>query len=380
MAKTAIFPRSERRGFSHANELTNCGESDSKTLQALDKNVTKNPAGLAKMAWPGSRLAKMDSPDFLHKDAETSLSEHFMAAGALCSLLTNSEQVLEAARDSFLPAMPSARPVDFSMRFWVDDTRPSRPPWPKPYVRGLDHLIFAGFDEDSSMLANLRERHVIGRFSLGMAADRAYYKHVVFPMLLTIVGATVGIAELHAACVVNDQHGILLAGPSGAGKSTLALAFAQCGFRFISDDRTFCFVQNDEVQVFGFPTQIKLRSESVYWFPELRTLENLPGRSRNADIWFEPERLGGVRRRRRGRATSLIFLDQTEAQGFRFSAMPAEEALSRLTSELIPESAEGIANRLETMKRVADLPCWLLRYGGKPLPIAQEICAHITKS
>jgi hypothetical protein len=352
----------------------------SKSLQAIDKNVTRIPCDLAKIAWLRIKLAKMHSPDFLHKDAETGLCEHFMAAGALCRLVTNSEQILEAARDSFLPAMPSAGAIDFSVRFWVDDTRPSRLPWPKPYVRGLDHLIFAGFDEDSSMLANLRKRHVIGRFSQGMAADQAYYKHVVFPMLLTIVSASIGIAELHAACVVSKQHGILLAGPSGSGKSTLALALAQCGFGFISDDRTFCCVQNDEVRVFGLTTQLKLRSESIRWFPELQTSESIPIRSDDADIWFEPEHLSGVRRCRHGRATSLIFLERMDAPEFRLSPMPEAEALNRLTSELMPESPEGIVKRSETMKRVVELPCWLLHYGGKPDQIAQKICAHIGKS
>ena len=39
----------------------------------------------------------MQPPDFLHKDAETKLCEHFIAADAVCSLSTNSQQVLDAA-------------------------------------------------------------------------------------------------------------------------------------------------------------------------------------------------------------------------------------------------------------------------------------------
>jgi hypothetical protein len=60
--------------------------------------------------------------------------------------------------------------------------------------------------------------------------------------------------------------------------------------------------------------------------------------------------------------------------------MPEAEALNRLISELMPESPEGIVKRSETMKRVVELPCWLLHYGGKPDQIAQKICAHIGKS
>ena len=319
----------------------------------------------------------MHAPDFLHKDAETNLCEHYIAGGALCKLLTNSEQMLEAASETFLSVRKPARPVDFSVRFWVDDPRQSRHPWPKPYVRGLDHLIFAAFDEDSSMLANLRKRHVIGRFSERMAADRAYYKHVVFPMLLSIVGATVGVAELHSACVVKDEVGVLLAGPSGAGKSTLALALAQHGFGFVSDDRTFCSLQNDQVQVWGLPTLLKLRSEAVGWFPELQNSVTTSVHEGDVDSWFEPEHLAGVIRRRHGRATSLIFLERRGTAKLAWAPVPPAEALTHLNQEMMTELPETITRRSEIVKKIAKLPSWRLQYGGEPQEVARQICAHI---
>ena len=321
----------------------------------------------------------MRSPDFLHIDAETSLCEHYSAAGTICSLQTNSEQVLEAARQTFAQINRPDRAADLSMRFWVDDTRQSQPPWPRPYVRGLDHLIFAAFDEDSSILANLRKRHVIGRFSERMAGDRAYYRHVVFPMLMTIVSASIGVAELHAACVVNADHGLLLAGPSGCGKSTLALALAQCGFGFVSDDRTFCFLQEDQVRVWSAPTRLKLRPESARWFSAIQS-STARRDGANGDLWLEPEQLAGVTRRREGRATSLLFLERGDAPEFRLSPLSSSDALDRLNAEMMTELPESAAKRWHTLKRVAELPCWLLQYGGDPHQIARQIAAHIARS
>ena len=74
----------------------------------------------------------MSPRDFLHKDAETPLYERYMVAGVVCSLSTNSEQVLEAARESFLPFALPAVSVDFSVRFWVDDADRAQSPWPSP--------------------------------------------------------------------------------------------------------------------------------------------------------------------------------------------------------------------------------------------------------
>jgi hypothetical protein len=270
------------------------------------------------------------------------------------------------------------RAIDFSMRFWVDDRNRGEPPWTKPYVRGLNHLVFAGFSEDCSVLANLRTRHVNGRFSPQMAQDRAYYKTVIFPMLLTIVSATVGVAELHCACVAHDQGGLLLAGPSGAGKSTLALALSQSGLGFVSDDRTFCSLENDDVHIWGLPTRLKLRKDAVSWFPEIQSSTMLS--VRNGNVWLDPEGLSGVRRIRRGRATSLIFLERNDAFDFCLSPMSSAEALIRLTRELTAESPEATAKRSQILKKIVELPCWLLRYGGQPQKVAQQLLSHLAGS
>jgi hypothetical protein len=323
----------------------------------------------------------MGSRDFLRKAAVTQLCEHYTVAGAVCSLSTNSEQVLEAARTSFLSVEQLPGPVDFSMRFWVDDADRSQPPWPKPYVRGLHSLVFAGFDEGSSMLTDLRTRRVIGRFSAGMAADLAYWQSVIFPMLLTIVSASIGIAELHCACAAKNQRGVLLAGPSGAGKSTLALALSQQGFTFLSDDRTFCSVEKSgELQVWGLPTPFKLRPEAALWFQELRGRHLTETRSGGPAFWLKPKDLRGVERVRQCRPASLIFLERTDTSEFRMTPISSAEALSRLKGELMAEIPDATAKRLGTIKKVVELPCWRLQYGGEPELIAHQISRYLAEN
>jgi hypothetical protein len=324
-------------------------------------------------------LIHMQPPDFLHKDAETNLCEHYIAAGAACSLSTNSQRVLDAARNTFQAAEVQPGAVDFHLRFWVDDADSSQAPWPKPYVRGLDHLVFAGLDEGSSMLADLRTRRVIGRFSPAMAGDRAHWQTVIFPMLLTIVSASVGIAELHCACVAKREDGLLLAGSSGAGKSTLALALSQQGFGFLSDDRTFCSVDNGAARVWGLPTPLKLRPEATRWFDELHDQRLTDTRSGGPAFWLEPELLSGVQRVRKCQPASLIFLERRDTSEFRMSPMSSIEALRRLNRELMTELPEATEKRIGTLKRIAELPCWLLQYGGHPQWVARQICQHLAK-
>jgi shikimate kinase len=318
----------------------------------------------------------MRSPDFLHKNAETELCEDYIAAGAVCRFLTNSVRLLDAARETFLP-LKRPRAADFSVRFWVDESDRSEPPWPTPYVRGLDHLVFAGFDEGSSMLVDLRARRVIGRFSPAMAADCAYCKSVILPMLMTIMSASVGVAELHCACVAKNQEALLLIGPSGAGKSTLSLALSQCGFGFVSDDRTFCSVENGDVQVWGLPTRLKLRREAASWFPEVQASNLSCVRTGNGDLWLEPKQLNGVRRVRQSRAMLVLFLEQGDSVDFRLSPMSSEEAMNRIAQDLMAELPDATAKRAETVQKIVELPCWLLQYRGQPQAIAWDIAHHL---
>src|SRR5262245_58989935 len=116
----------------------------------------------------------MQSGDFLKRGAQTPLEELFLTGGAVCEVRTNSTSILVAARESFLPIEHATRDVEFGMRFWVDPRGRGQSPWPKPYVRGLDQIVFAGFSPDSAILINLHSRRAIGRFSPGMAEDSRY--------------------------------------------------------------------------------------------------------------------------------------------------------------------------------------------------------------
>ncbi|HLZ40996.1 MAG TPA: hypothetical protein VKQ11_08545 [Candidatus Sulfotelmatobacter sp.] len=319
----------------------------------------------------------MHPPDFLHKEAATELCEHFIAAGAACSLCTNSAHVLEAARKTFPHLDHHPASVDLSLRFWIDEKDPSQPPWPAPYVRGLDHLVFASFDAGSSILADLRSRHVIGRFSPSMAADGSYWQSVIFPMLLTIVSASIGVAELHCACVSDNQNGVLLAGPSGAGKSTLALALTQIGYGFLSDDRTLCSLDNGEVRAWGLRTQLKLRSDAAHWFESLPDSHFTDTRSSNPSLWLDPERLPGLKRVSHCSPRSLIFLERLDTPEFRLIAMSSDEALNRLNEGLMAELPDASVRRSEVLQQLVAVPCWLLQYGREPQNTARQLSEHL---
>lgn len=311
----------------------------------------------------------MSSHDFFHRDAGAELCEHYIAAGAVCRLATNCEQLLQSARESFLPIELPREPVDFSLRIWVDGTRVAEHSWPKPYVRGLDHLVFAGFDSRSSLLADLRTRRVIGRFSAAMAADTRYCKTTIFPMLLSIVAGSLGLVELHASCVARDEMGLILAGPSRSGKSTLAMALHGTGFRLLSDDRTFCSLTHRRLLAWGLPRPLKLRREAALWFDDFRGREPNQVQSGERVFHFEPKQ----------RSTSkcephlLVFLERQPDRGFSMIPMDSGAARSHIEKDLLAETPEAIRKQAECLDELLSLPCCLLRYGGRPQEVAEQL-------
>jgi gluconate kinase len=318
----------------------------------------------------------MSIRDFLHKNAETPLYERYMAAGATCSFSTNSEHLLAVARDTFLPADQPEAPADFSIRLWVEDAHPAQPPWPKPYVRGLDHLVFAGFDARSSLLADLRERRVIGRFSKGMVADATYWKTVIFPMLLSIVSGSIGLVELHASCVAKGQRGLVLIGPTGSGKSTLAMALTEAGFRFVSDDRIFCSYKRGKLSACAMPRPLKLRREAAAWFEQFRDREPLDVQNGELVFHCDPNRRFGRQDVKECEPRVLIFLDRLGSSAFSITPMERGAARSRIEMDLMAEAPEAIAAQAETVEKLLALPCWNLKYGGRPQEIAEQLTHH----
>ena len=321
----------------------------------------------------------MKAGDFFRREAPTPLHARFLAAGAVCALHTNFEPILEAAHQAFLPVESPAWATDFSLRLWVDPESSSQPPWPKFYVRGLNHLVFAGFDSESSLLVDLYKRRVLGRFSMNMGSDHNYWKATIFPVLMSLVAASVGILELHCSCVVKNNKGYLLSGPSRSGKSTLALALARTGLAFLSDDRTFCSLRNGDLSAWGLALSVKLRHEARVWFEELVEREPTEVEDGESILRLNPEGQFGLKRAKFCEPASLVFLDQCQEPKFRVSRMPSPEAAERIDKELMVELPELIEEQRKVIERLIALPCWRLQYGGDPGVIASQLLAHLER-
>jgi len=316
----------------------------------------------------------MGSRDFLRTSAETPLSEYYTVAGTVCRLTTNSQRLLEAARGSFLPAERSSVPVDLSLRFWVDDVDGTQPPWPKPYARGLDRLVFIGLDSRSSMLADLRTHRVIGRFSPALAGDTRYWRTVIFPMMVSIVAGSIGLVELHASCVAGEQQGLVLIGPSRSGKSTLAMALIEAGFRLLSDDRVFLSVKNGQLLAFGLSRPLKLRRDAALWFEQFRDGTPTDHQGGESVYYCEPSQHSTQQALLPCEPQVVVFLERRETASLLVAPMDPADAKRSIEEDVMAEAPRAMETQRRTIDDLLARPCWRLQYGAvRPQVVAEQI-------
>ena len=324
----------------------------------------------------------MNARSLYNGNAGPLASEHFLAAGAVCRIETNSELILAAARQSFVPIANPLSAAGMSIRLCVDPAACSRPPWPRAHFRGLDHLVIAAFDSENTVLADLRRRRATGRFSPAMAASADYLRRVIFPTLFGIFTDTIPVTPLHCACVENEGRGLLLTGASGSGKSTLSLSLARNGFGFLSDEWTYFTWRAGRLLAWGLSSApLKLLSDAPRHFPELEPVQ--PGISSNGEKAYEiePESVFGVRRSVCAEPEWLIFLERQAVPGFSVSRVSPLEAEAQFEEYLAYFATHGLWEgkdlAVKTIQSLSQISCWRLRYGGQPAPVAQALAEFL---
>jgi hypothetical protein len=290
----------------------------------------------------------------------------FYVAGAHCNLSTNSADILHSVSQWRTPHLADSR--SFEMEIIVDsrlDTTAKRP----AYFRGSAHLVFGFLPPGSFITYDLLRKCVRAVLSTEAASDNSFWKSLLIPITIGILGTTVGVVPLHCACLERNGSGLLIAGDSGVGKSTLAAALTQRGFALISDDWTYFSREQCSLVAHGLSSPIKLLPGAVQFFNELRELT--PAISLNGELAYEidPARFPGSTAKNTSRPNQIFFLERTSHPGCHFVPCPStsvceffEKNAERLPDELI----DAKTLRTAIIRALSALPSWVLRTGDSP--------------
>ena len=308
------------------------------------------------------------------RNPDLPLHGHFSAAGSRWSVRSNSLHLLKAVAEAF-PRLNHRGRTTLSVDIYVDHNAGTKSFWTVPQFRGRDHLVFADYGPDACMLADLRARHVIGRFSPVAVRDVNYWKRTILPILLGVAAPVVGVTALHCACLQYKGEGLLITGESGAGKSTLSFELARRGLDFVSDDWTYFSGTGSDVLAWGLPTNIKLLPDAAVHFPELQN--HLPSVYLNGELALEvaPED-AGAKRSVCSRPGRIFVLERQPGWGFEAARLTPSEvaAYFQQSLERLPAClARSREAQVATIRALAQVEAWHLRCGGSPQEIATQL-------
>jgi hypothetical protein len=306
-------------------------------------------------------------------------SARFRMAGRILEVETNFELALDFLQSGFPRPVAASGSADFLLRARVEGKSRTGTRWTVPSMRGVNHLVYAGFDADNSLLIDLRRRLAISRFSAAFAADRDFWLRMIVPLVLGVAGASLGITALHCACVLKDSHGLILSGPSGAGKSTLAWALARHGFEFLSDEWTYFSSHEGKLRAWGLPAPLKLLPDAAVFFPELETMRVGTALNGERAYQFDPTDMPGVRRVESCEPRWLIFLERDRNSNLSLGEISPQEAMVRLEEGLLAEEPSAAESQRTTLRALVGERCALLRHGSSPEAVREaleQFCAQ----
>jgi hypothetical protein len=295
-------------------------------------------------------------------------------AGACCSLATNSTDVIASLARWSAPDGSCGPAIELHV---IADTAAERHVDAPMHFRGLNHLVFALISPNEFFVFDLLRRRVSGVVSPETARDAEFWSTRMVPLILGIMGVTVGIVPLHCACLDLEGEGLLLAGKSLAGKSTLAVALSKRGFALISDGWTYLARDaRGELVARGISAPVKLLPDAVNHFPELRGYKS--ARAFNGEIAIEVDASLALNATMlcESRPRRLVLLERSQSARSKLERLPADAVREFFLAsvDLMPPPLDGFAvSRAALITQLSRIECWKMHHGGSPQEAAEII-------
>jgi hypothetical protein len=277
---------------------------------------------------------------------------------------TNSESAMQTATRCFGAWRPRFDERPMQLRCLVTPSESAVVGPVPPFLHRIQHHLLTGIaDKENFYCCDLLAGFAFVCVTLGTAEDVDFLR-VPFEDTVSALLWTSHVVAIHAACVMLDGHGVLLAGDSGAGKSSLAYACARRGWTYISDD-TSCLVKRGEGRtVIGNPHKFRFRETAGSLFPEFLGFKESRRAYGKPTIEVSTGNLAGIERAAESCADYIVFLNRTYGQEGRaeFVPVPREEKLRRLFVGNWPSDLPARQEDWVTLQRLASVPAFELRY------------------
>jgi hypothetical protein len=300
---------------------------------------------------------------FVH-DVALPLRETFFPLGFPVEVATNSDAVLDAARESwgYLPLIYLESPITLSLA--VNEHADPRMP-PRPKFRSHLHLMSIVSDAQNQVVCDFSRGCAAGWITRPVAENTGFLRlrFLESSVMATLVAAH--LAPMHVGLVARGGAGIALCGDSFAGKSTLAYACARSGWTFVSDDGTFLLRNRAGRYAVGNPHNIRFRPDAKFLFPELADFEVAPRHNGALGIEARTSELP-VETAHGCSIDHLVFLRRTRSGRASMNRFPESDALRWLEKTPVYGPVETQASQRQAYRRLLGAGIWELHYSDLP--------------
>jgi len=291
---------------------------------------------------------------------------------------SNSPITLQAADVSWSTYKKRFDFAPLDVRLLVSDS--DTPGRKEPGVfRSQGHLLSIVGDSENFACLDLKGGFSFGWVTRGTAENTEYFRQCFLDVMIYPLIEIRHLVTIHAACVLCNGRGLLLAGDSGAGKSSLAYACGRRGWTYVSDDAS-AFVRNaGKPLIIGHPQKFRFREPVGELFPEFRGLKSSIRAYGKPTIEVRTRSLQDFRTADQGVVDAIVFLNRGAYQSGPPVLLPvaADDLWKRLSFSVwavqMPEYEERLAGVRELMK----VPAYEMRYQdlGQAVDLLETLAA-----
>ena len=219
-----------------------------------------------------ARSEPIPPADPVYARMEFPFKRRFYPLGFPVDIVTNAEEVLEAAAQSWATFTEAFPTPPIRIQIGVMEGLSSECP-PAPTCRVQQHLFSYVADQENFGMNDMARGFSCIWLTKAAVRHRSYLRHFFLDCAVFCQIATRCATGVHAACVIRNGIGVLLCGDSGAGKSTLSYACAKAGWTYVTDDLSFVIHDRDDRLVSGNCHQLRFRPSAGSIFPEIEGRE-----------------------------------------------------------------------------------------------------------
>jgi hypothetical protein len=291
--------------------------------------------------------------------------EHvFYPHGFPVQIKSNEQAVLQAAECSWGTSPQRFDEAQIEVRYLISNGPRKRAP--APVCRAQCNVLTMVADEHNYACSDLMRGFGSAWLTEGTVDEVEYFRYTFLEGLVYGLLENLHLVSLHAACVIKNGHGVLLAADSGMGKSSLAYACACRGWTYVSDDASSLIRRGTGRKVIGNSRLFRFRPSAADLFPELRTLAILGARSQarfrrgkpSFEVWTE----------------SLPHIKITGEASIDYIVFLKRDAQFKESARIVPISRETALHRLRPGVWPAELPLYQQRSAAIERLLEANLC------